>query len=349
MLKLTEREALLCLNTINGLGAKKLEDLLVMYANYANIWASCYPHEPITPSKILEDLSNSNTQYITIIDKEYPALLKQISSPPIVLYYQGNISLLNTTGLGIVGTRNPSVYSEQVLNLIIPDLVSTGFTIVSGFQRGVDTLSHKKTVEQNGKTIAVTGTGLDIDYPTGNRKLREQILSSNGLIISEYPLKTPPYKANFPRRNRIISGLSLGVIIVEAALQSGSLITAKFALEQNREVFAIPGSIFSSNSLGTHYLIQQGAKLIQNTQEIYNELGIQAASSIFGTIATQNYSLTDTQQKILNYLDVYGKHIDLIIQELNLQSAQVMSDLTLLEIEGIVLNLGNGLYSKSRA
>ncbi len=347
MQQLSEREALLCLNTLTIYGAHKLAELLNRYGTYAGIWYSRPPEQKnkVDLPFILNELQQQAISWITFLDPEYPPLLKEISSPPIVLYYQGDRSLLQTPSLGVVGTRKASSYGEQVINVFIPGLVTAGLTIISGFQKGIDTLAHTKTIQSEGKTIAVLGTGIDLDYPNGNRKLKEQI-KSTGLILSEYPPGTPPLKQNFPRRNRIISGLSFGVLVVEAARKSGSLITANFAVEQNREVFAIPGSIISPLSEGPHYLIEQGARLVYSPIQIYESIGIPQIVPVTPTPA--GYRVSPVQEKILANLDVYGKPFDRILKETELNSAELSAQLTLLEIEGLVNANGNGIYSKTR-
>jgi DNA processing protein len=344
MLQLSEREALLCLNTISSIGAQSLADLLARYGTYAAIADSKKVSGYF--EKIISELQAKNIEYLTYLDQEYPQLLKEISSPPIVMFYKGDHTLLNSACLGVVGTRMATSYGKQVIEQIIPELTSVGLTIVSGFQRGIDSLAHAKALEARGKTIAVLGTGLDINYPPTNKKLFNELLAQDNLIISEYPPGTLPYKSNFPRRNRIISGLSRGVLVVEAAKKSGSLITTNFATEQNREVFAVPGSILSPYSEGPHYLIQQGAKLIQNASQICEELGINSRPIRSSTRAVESRELRDIQRKILKVLDVYGKHIDAIIQQLNIPSAEILSELTILELDGLVLR-ENGIYSKS--
>lgn len=349
MQQLSEREALLCINALNKIGAQKLQDLLGQYGSYAEIWKNYFSDVSDRPTitAICQELTANSINWITLLDPEYPVLLKEIPSPPIVLYYYGNINLLSTPCIGIVGTRRATAYSEQVIETFVPTLVTAGLTIVSGFQRGVDTLAHTQTLKCNGQTIAVLGAGLDIDYPPANKSLRKQMIATNNLIISEYPPGTLPFNQNFPRRNRIISGLSAGVIVTEAAKKSGSLITANFAIEQNREVFAIPGSVLSPLSEGPHYLIQQGAKLIQSPEQIFEELGITIAVNTSAP-SRQINTLNSDQTKIVAALDVYGKHIDKLIEDTHIEPSKCLAELTVLELEGLVLHVGNGIYSKTR-
>ena len=227
----------------------------------------------ISPDYEMEKLLKEGIGLITINDKDYPELLKEIYAPPALLYIRGRIELKDKNGISIVGSRKLSSYAKQITPLITANLVKSGLTIISGLAEGVDTLAHKAALKLKGRTIAVLGSSLDEKniYPSQNKYLAREI-SENGALISEYPMKTRPLAQNFPQRNRIISGLSLGVLVIEAKNKSGSLITAKNALEQNREVFAIPGSIFNQNSVGTNNLIKMGAKLVNQTSDILGEL-----------------------------------------------------------------------------
>ena len=211
---------------------------------------------------------------ISLDQPGYPQLLSQIYDPPAVLYARGNQLLLNQPALAMVGSRQHSSTASLIINQLMPELVSVGLTIISGLAIGIDTLVHQATLDCQGKTIAVLGNGLDNQsiYPRSNYQLAQNILQQGGLLLSEHPLGSQPQPWHFPRRNRLISGLSLGVVIVEAALPSGSLITAKHALEQGREVMAVPGSIMSAQTAGTNYLIKQGAGIITSAQDILDQL-----------------------------------------------------------------------------
>jgi len=214
---------------------------------------------------------------ITIKDKDYPKLLKNISNPPEILYVRGTI-LSEENCFAVVGTRMASAYGKQVASEIAGELSEAGLTIVSGLAPGIDTFSHRVVVEKKKRTIAVLGTGLDEKsiYPKENINLAKKILENNGCLISEYPPGTPGSKFTFPQRNRIISGLSLGVLVIEAKQKSGALITTNFASLQNRKVFAVPGSIYCLNSKGCNYLIKNGAKLVENAKDILRELNLKS-------------------------------------------------------------------------
>lgn len=218
---------------------------------------------------------------LTLDDGNYPALLREISDPPIVLYVLGNWrECFDAPCIGVVGSRRCSTYGENAAEMLARDLGSAGVTIVSGLARGIDTAAHRGTVAVSGRTVAVLGTGIDGTYPRENSKLSREIVESGGALASQFPLGTPPLRDNFPYRNRIISGLSLGVLLVEATERSGSLITARLAMEQNREVMAVPGNITSRNSVGTNYLIKSGAKLVQHWQDVVAELPAEVAASL---------------------------------------------------------------------
>ena len=216
-------------------------------------------------------LQEQKVKVITILDGGYPQRLKEIYLPPIVLFYRGNLSLINRRAVAVVGSRDHSKYAKDCIREIIPALVKDDIVVISGLARGVDTLAHEETLKANGSTIAVIGSGLDVVYPLENSKLYD-LIAKRGLILSEYPLQSLPLKFHFPYRNRIIAGLSHGVCVIEAKEKSGSLITANLALSENREVFAVPGSIFSIHSKGTNSLIEAGACLVSSGETISKNL-----------------------------------------------------------------------------
>ncbi len=226
----------------------------------------------VSISSILKDLQKENIFYLTVFDKAYPVLLKEIADPPFVLYGKGEPSLLTyPRKLGVVGTRNPTSYGKDSIYALLPKLLQQDWIVVSGLAKGIDTLAHQAAVQYGGKTIAVLGGGLRYIYPKENESLI-QLLGKEHLLLTEYPPHYRPQKWYFPKRNRIISGLSLGVLVIECQERSGSLITADCALDQNREVFAVPGPITSPCSFGTNRLIQQGAKLVLRAKDIVEEL-----------------------------------------------------------------------------
>src|SRR5207244_2565413 len=209
---------------------------------------------------------------IALADSAYPARLKEIYDPPVVLFVRGSVEVLSSPGIAMVGTRHPTPYGLGVAERLSKDLAARGLVIISGMARGVDTASHRGAIATGGKTVAVFGTGIDVMYPKENSRLAEQILSLGGALISEFPIGTFAAPQNFPIRNRIISGMSAGVLVVEAAEYSGTRITARCALEQNREVFAVPGNVTKKNSWGPNTLIKQGAKLVATWEDVWEEL-----------------------------------------------------------------------------
>jgi len=280
---------------------------------------------------------------ISLQNKEYPKLLKKIPNSPKVLYYFGEIKS-DENCFAIVGTRKFSPYGKEVALEIAGDLAEAGLTIVSGLAPGIDTFSHLAVVERKGRTIAVLGTGIDEKsiYPQSNLKLTQKILETGGCLISEYPPETPGSNFTFPQRNRIISGLSFGVLVVEAKEKSGALITAEWAKKQGRKIFAIPGSIHSSNSKGCHYLIKQGAKLVEHANDILEELNLplkELSSFYEGEIKEENLILETLKEEPL--------YIDKIIEKTQLSAAEVASTIAVLEIKGKVRNLGANIYAIS--
>lgn len=286
-------------------------------------------------------------------DGVYPALLREIYDPPIALYVKGNwAECLDQPCVAIVGSRKCSTYGQNAASMLARDLARRGVTIVSGFARGIDAAAHRGAIEGGGRTIAVIGTGIDQVYPRDHKKLAEEVLKANGAIVSQFPLTTPPVSENFPYRNRIISGLSLGVIVVEAAENSGSLITARLAIEQNREVFAVPGNITSRNSFGTNYLIKgAGAKLIQQWQDVAAELPPQIAAkllppplvdkkkerSLADQLALVPQGLSGFEQSVFKLLSADNPaHIDLLVNKSRLSISDLTATLLTLEMRDLV-------------
>lgn len=295
--------------------------------------------------KVNKWLTNPKNRILNFLDKNYPKNLKQIANPPIILYCIGNIELLKKPQLAIVGARNHSTYGKNATEKLCTDLQSSQISVISGLAYGIDTLAHKYAIKNNLNTIAVVGTGVDIIYPSSNRELHNNIIESNNLIISEFALGTTPLRHNFPQRNRIISGLAEGVVIVEAAKKSGSLITAQLALEQNKEVFAIPGSIFSKTSEGCNDLIKQGAKLVCDLADILEEINIKStnAKKTNTLLKTNNHkSLNSSEETVLNSIDIELTTLDAIITRSNLPYNQVVSSLLELELKSLIESVTGG-------
>lgn len=284
---------------------------------------------------------------VTFWDEAYPARLKHISDAPVLLHVQGSLRPVAHNAVAIVGTRSPTSYGKLATEKIVAGLVARGITIVSGLARGIDTVAHRTVLQNGGRTVAVLGSGLDVVYPAENRGLLQEIAGS-GAAISEFPFGTKPDAVNFPRRNRIISGLSLGVVVIEAGRESGALITANFALEQGREVFALPGNIFSAKSAGPHQLIREGARLVESAEEIVEEL--QGQLDLFTGGADEHPLPPDLQESdaaVFNLLSHEPLHIDILTRKLARPSAQVMAILLDLELRGLIKQLPGKFFVRA--
>ncbi len=297
--------------------------------------------------KVIDLADKRGINIVIINDSAYPEGLRRIHDAPLVLYVKGNLTTADKYAVAMVGSRTSSDYGTQVAEEMSYKLASSGLTVVSGMARGIDTASHKGALKAGGRTIAVLGSGIDVPYPAANRGLMSAIESS-GAVISEFPFGTPPNKENFPRRNRIISALSFGVVVVEAALGSGSLITAGYALEQGKEVFAVPGNITSKNSKGTNDLIKRGAKLIESAEEVINELRAQ----LKGVLREDNLlsekklpEMTDDEKALYQYLSSEPKHIDTITREKSMTTGKALSILLNLELKGVIRQIEGKRFS----
>jgi DNA processing protein len=292
-------------------------------------------------------------QVVTLSSGAYPPLLKQISDPPLVLYIRGDSAVVSRHAIAIVGSRRPSAYGSSVAHRLAGDLAQRRLVVISGMARGIDSASHRGAVEAGGKTVAVLGSGADVIYPRENKRLSESIIES-GAIISEFPLGTHPAPENFPIRNRVISGLSLGTVIVEAAEYSGSLITARLALEQNREVFAVPGNITSAQSFGPNLLIKQGAKLVDQWLDVVEELPAAmrvqlltpggtsdtAASTTLGLTPPAAMELSGDERIVYDALRLdEALYVDAICSGVSLPQSRVLAALLALEMNGLVKQL----------
>ncbi|MFH1233842.1 MAG: DNA-processing protein DprA [Patescibacteria group bacterium] len=302
----------------------------------------------INPDSLMEKLIKQNIKVVTIEDKHYPKLLAEIYDPPPLLYYRGELTIADEFALAVVGSRKYSSYGKQVTEQLVKDLSVNNLTIVSGLALGIDGLAHEATLASHGRTIAVLGSGLDREniYPSQNRYLVDKIVASGGAIISEFPLGSLPLKHHFPQRNRLISGLSLGVLVIEASLKSGSLITVSHALEQNREVFAVPGNIYSLNSAGTNHLIKQGAKLVSSANDIIETLNLtQVVSYIDNKKIIPD---SPEEEKILTVLTCEPTHVNELIRLTKLDTAIINSTLVIMEMKGVIKNLGSMQYVLAR-
>ena len=286
-------------------------------------------------------IDQPNNAVVTLLDPFYPYLLKQIDSPPPLLFVRGNKTLLNQPQIAMVGSRNPSAIGKQIAIDFAHSLALEGLTITSGLALGIDAASHQGALEAKGLTIAVTGTGLDRVYPACHKQLATEI-AETGLLVSEFPPGTAAKANHFPRRNRIISGLSIGLLVVEAAKKSGSLITARMALEANREVFAIPGSIHNPLARGCNALIKEGAKLVENTQDIFDELSYHNQPHIEEAQEEVKSTLDPEQQNLLNLVMFSPTSVDWLVQESGLSVEIISSMLLMLELQGSIATTPGG-------
>lgn len=361
-----ETESWLRLCLIHGLGDESIRRLLVAFGSPENILsASTAALEQVVKPRIashiaqgadpqklaaaLQWLENPANSVITLADPDYPENLLHIPDPPPLLYLKGQRSLLGSPALAIVGSRNATPQGIANAEAFAEAASHAGFCIVSGMALGIDAASHRGGLRGPGSSIAVVGTGLDIVYPSRNHDLAHA-LARTGALLSEFPLGTPAIGSNFPRRNRIISGISRGCLIVEAALQSGSLITARQALEQGRDVFAIPGSIHAPQSRGCHALIKQGAKLVENIQDILDEWGYQPAlpASLETQPDTGTPCLSAEDALLLKHLGHDSVDIDTLCARSGLTAETVSAMLLTLELDGTIASLAGGRYQRIR-
>lgn len=347
----------LALSLIEGLGSQSYRALLSRFGTPENIYAAPRADlrqvvpEPVAQrisegldhdaiASVLSWLQLPGNYLLTLADQHYPRALLEIPDPPPLLYCKGRIQLLNTPAIAVVGSRHATPQGEKTAEAFARALSDSGYCIVSGMALGIDGAAHRGALLGRSSTIAAVGTGLDIVYPAKHRQLAHEI-AEKGVMISEFPLGTPSMAQNFPRRNRIISGLSGGCLVVEANLQSGSLITARLAAEQGREVFAIPGSIHSPVSKGCHQLIKQGAKLVDSIHDILEELGDATAPSVETSEETNS-----SADPLLNQMGYDPIGMDELVDRSGLTSESLSAMLLVLELEGKVASLPGGRYQR---
>lgn len=292
-------------------------------------------------------LKEAGGKMITLRDEDYPMRLKDIYDPPALLYVRGELRREDELAIAIVGSRKTSPYGRWFTEKIGQDLARHGVTVVSGMARGIDSVAHMGALQGGGRTIAVLGCGVDVIYPSENRNLFHQIIE-HGAVLSEFPMGSPPEGGHFPRRNRIISGLSIGVVIVQASAESGSLITAGYALEQGREVFAVPGNVGAEGSRGTNQLIKEGAKLVESTEDILEEILPQwkREKEMLPKAETPLPDLSEEEMLLYRLLGESPLHIDAIIRESQLDPGRVSSLLLNLELKGLISQWPGKCFSK---
>ena len=358
--KIIDPEILLTLSSIRGVGPNKLRALIgrfgttldILYASESDLTAVS-GIDSITAKKIKNVRVNSfakdqltktreyDARLITFWDEQYPEQLKEIYDPPAYLFVRGRLEKSDKFSLAIVGTRRPSNYGKLAVERLATELARKGLTIISGLAYGVDALAHTYALQGGTRTMAVLGSGVDKIYPNENRALAKRIIA-NGAILSEFPMGTDPDRNNFPRRNRIICGLSLGTLVIEAGVKSGALITAAMALEQNREVFAVPGNIDSPNSFGTNELIKQGAKIVTSCDDILDELAPQLGEFLRkrgggpSNETVDESLLGENEAKILSLLTHEPQHIDDLARAAGQTTSQLLFALLSLELKNMI-------------
>ena len=368
----------LALSLTQGLGPTRIKKLVEHFGNPARVLQASLTEleatgmlavsaQSIATGKSLDlaqqecaKASDAGARVIALSDPQYPARLKEIYDPPVALYVRGSVELLSKPGIAVVGTRHPTPYGTGMAERLSADLAAHGLVIISGMARGVDTAAHRGAISAKGKTIAVFGTGIDVMYPKENTRLAEQILALDGALISEFPVGTFAAPQNFPIRNRIISGISVGVLVVEAAEYSGTRITSRCALEQNRDVYAVPGNVTNKNAWGPNTLIKQGAKLVATWEDVWEDLpaDVQVALSLeqdeSAEPATASLFPDDTasphEKKILKLIKPDESiHIDQLVEMLEgeMSSSEIFAALFELELDGKIRQLPGKNFVKS--
>lgn len=362
---MTDPKYWLGFNLVKGIGPAKIQALLDHFGDLGAAWnanelelerigidrralaALCEARTQINLDDYSKRVKKAGITVLTWECESYPRYLREVPAAPPVLYVSGTVQEADRWAVAVVGTRRLTAYGRQVARELVTGLVRNNVTIISGLARGIDAIGHKTALEAGGRTIAVLGSGLDQVYPPEHRGIARRIVQKGqGAVVSEYALGTPPDAKNFPPRNRIISGLALGVVVIEAGERSGALITADFALEQNREVFAVPGNINSRASAGTNRLIQQGAKLVSGVQDILEELNL---TMVPQQVAVQ-MALPESAEEaeILKHLSPQPIHVDALSRASGLSSADVSSTLALMELKGMVQQVGGMRYVLAR-
>lgn len=347
------------LSTHQKIGARTFAKLYKRFKKLKNVWQASRKEiastgvdlgqmeaieeviSKIDPLDEAKKLKKYNIDVIILPDSKYPKLLKELPDPPGLLYIRGNVLPQDEIALAVVGSRKYTTYGAKAVEEIVYPLAKNKLTIVSGLALGIDAIAHKVALAASGRTIGVLGCGLDQIYPSSNIHLADKILSSGGAIISEFPLGMPALKYNFPIRNRIIAGMSLGALIIEGAADSGSLITAQAAIEYNREIFAVPGSIFSETSIGPNHLIQMGGKLVTSANDILAELNIKTLAD---QVKAQIVIPDSKEEEILLNLLKKPTMVDILIRQSKMEPALVNSTLIMLEMKGKITNLGGTSY-----
>ena len=357
------RVHLYALSRVKGIGPVRLRMVQAYFGSYTDAWradpgelqsAGLEPKLILAisdarkvrqPETEIENYAKQGIKLLCWLDADYPRLLNQIDDPPPVLYVKGTFTHADEWAVGIVGTRNATVYGRQAAEMLASDLASNHVTVVSGLARGIDACAHRAALKAGGRTVAVLGCGVDVAYPAENARLAEEI-TEHGALVSDYPPGTQPEALNFPPRNRIISGLCLGVVVVEADERSGALITSNFAVEQGRDVFAVPGNVFNRTSRGTNKLIQKGAKLVLNAADILDELNL---TMVISNIEAQEVAPeNEIERQLIAQLSHEPVLTDDLVNSMQMPVEVVTSTLALMELKGMVRQATGTSYVLAR-
>ena len=361
---MSEQKYWLAFNYVSGIGPAKIQALLGYFGSLEKAWKATDSQlrdigldsraiQSLNEARLTFDLDqyaqrveSSGVGVVTWDDADYPDLLREIPAAPPLIFLRGQLEPIDRWAVAVVGTRRLSAYGRQVTRDLVSGLVVNGITIVSGLARGIDAIAHRTALEEGGRTIAVMASGIDKVYPPEHRDLARDIVAGHGALVTDYPFGAEPESNHFPARNRLISGLSLGVVVIEAGEKSGALITARFALEQNREVFAVPGNIHSPVSIGTNRLIQQGGKLVMRVEDILEELNLKMVSE--QAVAKVMLPETAEEAALISQLSSQPVHVDELGRLTGMPVSLVSSTLTMMELKGMVQQVGGMNYVRLR-
>jgi len=359
------RLACLGLSLVSGIGPRRLERLRGYFDDLGDAWLASEQQlaqagldsrlrrrlvalrRELDLEREVERIRACGAEFLTLLDEDYPESLRNIPDPPLTLYIRGELSPGDRHALGLVGTRKATTYGRDVAGKLAEDLAVQGIAVISGLAYGIDAAAHRGALKGGGRTLAVLGSGVDVIYPASHRQLAQEI-RHQGALISEYPPGALPEGRNFPRRNRLISGLSLGILVIQAPLTSGAIITANIAGEQGKEVFAVPGNIHDPASAGCHRLIQDGAKLVTGVGDILDELNLAWTRAETAVVARQVVPANESEASLLALLGVEPTHVDDLARQCRMPVAAVSSTLTILELRGLARKVGPMQYSRSQ-
>lgn len=351
-------------NYVSGIGPAKVQALLGYFGTLERAWRATDvelldigfdaraiqsfndTRRTLDLDKYTQQVEASGVKVLTWSRDDYPDLLREIPAAPPLLFVRGSYEPIDRWAVAVVGTRRLTAYGRQVTRDLVTGLVGNGITIVSGLARGIDAVAHRSAIESGGRTIAVMASGIDKVYPPEHRDLARDIVNGHGALVTDYPFGAEPESNHFPARNRLISGLSLGVVVIEAGEKSGALITARFALEQNREVFAVPGNIHSPVSIGTNRLIQQGGKLVMRVEDVLEELNLKMVTEQAAVQAV--LPETAEEAELISQLSSHPLHIDELRRLTGMPSSLISSTLTMMELKGMVQQVGGMHYVRLR-